>query len=107
MVYLDITAEEKAKALSLSEQRHTACKLIDLFLWAAHCNTEILQGILRRMTHLLNKFVIGLAALGQIGEVHHRQILKVRLVEFFAYLFDDFQLFAYVDIIPNGNSAGL
>ena len=65
----------------LSQQRHTARELIDLFLRTADGNAKILQSAFGNAAHLLNKFVIGLVVLGQIGEVYHRQILKIRLAE--------------------------
>lgn len=75
----------------LPQQRHTPGQLIDLFLRTADRNVEILQGTFRNAAHLLNKFAIGLAALGQIGEVYHCQILKIRLVELLPYLPDNFR----------------
>lgn len=48
-----------------------------------------MQGAFGNAAHLLDKLVIGLAPLGQIGEVHNGQILKIRLVQLFPYLFDD------------------
>ena len=43
----------------------------------------------RRTWKRYSNFFISLTALGQIGEIHHRQILKIRLVEFFPYLLDN------------------
>ena len=73
----------------LSQQRHTACEFINLFLGAADGNAKILQGAFGNVAHLLGKLVIGLAALGQIGEVHNSQIMEIRLVQLFPDLFDE------------------
>lgn len=75
--------------LILSQQRHTACELIDLFLCSADSNTKIPQRAFGDVPHFFNELVIGLAALGQIGEVHNGQVLEILLIQLFPYLFDN------------------
>ncbi len=75
----------------LSQQRHTARELIDLFPGAADGNAKILQGAFGDAAHLLSELVIGLTALGQIGEIHDGHILKIRLVQLFPDLADVFR----------------
>ena len=75
----------------LPQQRHTASQFIDLFLWAADGDAKILQAAFGNLTHLFNKFLVSLAALSEIGKIHHRQVLKFRLVQLLADLLDDFR----------------
>ena len=61
------------------------------FSWAADGDAKILQAAFGNLTHLFNKFLVSLAALSEIGKIHHRQVLKFRLVQLLADLLDDFR----------------
>lgn len=75
----------------LPQKWHTASQFIDLFLCSTNSYAEILQTAFGNLTHLFNKFLVSFAALGQIREVHHRQILKFRLVQLLPDFLDDFR----------------
>lgn len=67
----------------LSQQRHAPGQFVDFLLCAADGNPKIIQFFSRNLFHLFHKLLIGLAALSQIGEVHHSQIRKFRLIQSF------------------------
>mgnify|MGYP007025206856 CR=1 FL=1 len=76
------------------------------------CHNPPDRGAAGKAFWVLRWEVIGLAALGQIGEVHHCQILKIRLVELFPYLLDNGRAFwalrwGYAAVTPCNAKAGL
>ena len=60
-----------------------AGQLVDFLFGAAEGDAQIAQVRFRGLGHFAGEFLVGLAALGQIGEVHHRQVLEFRLVQLF------------------------
>ena len=70
----------------LSKQRESPCQLIHRFFRSADGNTEIGEGIFLGGGSLINKFIVGLAALCRVGEIHHSQFRIFRQVKLFPEL---------------------
>ena len=70
----------------LSKQREIPCQLIHRFFRSADGNTEIGEGIFLGGGSLIDKFIVGLAALCRVGEIHHSQFRIFRQVKLFPEL---------------------
>lgn len=57
----------------LSKQWEIPCQLIHRFFRSADGNSEIGEGIFLGGGSLIDKFIVGLAALCRVGEIHHSQ----------------------------------
>ena len=70
----------------LSTQWEIPCQLIHRFFRSADGNTEIGEGIFLGGGSLIDKFIVGLAALCRVGEIHHSQFRIFRPVKLFPEL---------------------
>ena len=70
----------------LSKQWEIPCQLIHRFFRSADGNTEIGEGIFLGGGSLIDKFIVGLAALCRVGEIHHSQFRIFRPVKLFPEL---------------------
>lgn len=78
----------------LSKQWEIPCQLIHRFFRSADGNTEIGEGIFLGGGSLIDKFIVGLAALCRVGEIHHSQFRIFRPVK----LFPEFPYFGSVSL---------
>ena len=70
----------------LSKQWEIPCQLIHRFFRSADGNSEIGEGIFLGGGSLIDKFIVGLAALCRVGEIHHSQFRIFRPVKLFPEL---------------------
>ena len=70
----------------LSKQWEIPCQLIHRFFRSADGNTEIGAGIFLGGRSLIDKLIVGLAALCRVGEIHHSQFRVFRPVKLFPEL---------------------